>query len=173
MSGVGKTTIGREVYQQWKAIAPNTVFLDGDEVRRVFEHDRSDDCYTVEGRKKNADRIAAMCEWLDRQDINVVGCVLSLFHETRQWNRETYSNYFEVFIDAPMDVLIERDIKNLYKPALRGEVKNVVGVDIPFPPPASSDLTIDNRSDGIQVDQVARDILVEAQVLPQVQANAA
>jgi len=172
-SGVGKTTIGRKVHEQWKAISPNTVFVDGDEIRRVFQHDRTDDAYTITGRKKNADRIAALCEWLDRQNVNVVACVLSLFHETQQWNRETYSNYFEVFIDVPLEVLVERDIKNLYKPALAGKVKNVVGIDIPFEPPLLPDMTIDNRRDGICADVVAQTILQQAQVLPHSRVNAA
>lgn len=172
-SGVGKTTIGRKVYEQWKSIAPNTIFVDGDEIRRVFQHDRSEDAYSVDGRKKNADRIAALCEWLDRQNVNVVACVLSMFHETQQWNRETYSKYFEVFIDVPLEVLIERDIKNLYKPAIEGKVKNVVGIDIPFEPPLSPDLTIDNRKDGIQVEVVAHQILKKAHVLTHPEANAA
>jgi cytidine diphosphoramidate kinase len=64
-----------------------------------------------------------------------------------------------------MDILIDRDQKNLYKPALRGETKNVVGVDIPFAPPESPDMIIDNSQTGLDHSSSAREILHKAGVL--------
>ena len=57
LSGAGKTAIGRHLYELWKEEEPNTVFMDGDEIREIFKHDRGDEPYTIEGRKKNAERI--------------------------------------------------------------------------------------------------------------------
>lgn len=162
LAGSGKTTIGREVCRQWKMNAPNTVLVDGDEIRRIFKHDHAPRCYTVEGRRQNAERIAEICAWLDRQDVNVVCCILSIFHDVQRRNTETYSGYFEVFIDAPLETVIERDTKNLYGPALRGEASNVVGVDIEFEPPANPNMVIDNRADSLDAATVARDILARA-----------
>ena len=162
LAGSGKTTIGREVYRQWKMAAPNTVLVDGDEIRQIFKHDRAPHCYTIEGRRQNAERIAEICAWLDRQDVNVVCCILSIFHDIQRRNREIYSSYFEVFIDALLETVIKRDKKNLYDPALRGEANNVVGVDIEFEPPLGADMVIDNRADGLDAGTVARDILTRA-----------
>lgn len=164
MSGAGKTTLGRQVYEFWKSQACNTVFVDGDEIRQIFKQDQTPEAYSLERRAANADQIAQLCAWLDRQQINVVCCTLSIFEETRRWNRLQYSKYFEVYIHVPLEILTKRDRKNLYQPALRGELKNVVGVDIPFVPPRSSDLVIDNSSEGLDVATCARRILRDAGV---------
>jgi len=165
LAGSGKTTIGREVYRQWKMTARNTVLVDGDEIRQIFNHDRGPHCYTVEGRRQNAERIAEICAWLDRQEINVVCCILSIFRDIERRNRQIYSRYFEVFIDAPLDTVIRRDIKNLYGPALRGETNNVVGVDIEFKPPVNPDMVIDNRADGLDGSSIARNVLMRAEMV--------
>lgn len=144
MSGAGKSTIGRELYALWKPHAANTVLVDGDQVRAIFGQDRSPLDYTVEGRRKNAERIYEMCLWLDRQGINVVCCLLSIFPDVQACARQNYSSYFEVFVDVPLDILARRDDKGIYSPALTGTARNVVGVDIPFPPPPKADLVLDN-----------------------------
>ena len=70
LSGAGKSTIAREMHKQWQAKDPATVLIDGDEVRGIFKHDSGPEAYTTAGRRVNAERIAAMCVWLDRQNIN-------------------------------------------------------------------------------------------------------
>lgn len=158
MSGAGKSTIGRELYAQWKPCAPSTVLVDGDQVRAIFGQDRSPADYTIEGRRKNAERIYEMCLWLDRQDINVVCCLLSIFPEVQARARQQYSSYFEVFVDVPLDVLARRDDKGIYAPALAGTSCNVVGVDIPFPPPPQADLVLDNSAFATPPGELAREI---------------
>ena len=141
MSGAGKTVIGREVYKLLKAKRPNVVFLDGDIVRQIMGSDLG---HTIEDRRKNAWRISRLCRYLDSQGITVVCAILSIFHESQKWNREHIPQYFEVYVRAPFEILVERDSKGLYQQALAGEIKNVVGIDIEFPPPAHPDLIIEN-----------------------------
>lgn len=162
MSGAGKTTIGRRVWEQWRAKAPNTVFVDGDEVRALFRHDQRPDAHKLSGRRVNAERITDLCAWLDGQGINVVCCILSLFPDMRAGNRERYSRYFETYVKVPLDKLKQRDVKDIYAPALRGERTDVVGVDIAFPEPEAPDLIIDNGIDGLDPDETARHILTAA-----------
>lgn len=157
LAGSGKTTVGREIYANWKARDRATVFVDGDEVRDIFRHNRGDEPYSVEGRRQNAERIASLCAWLDRQDINVVCCILSIFEETREWNRANYREYFEVYLEAPLSALTSR--RHLYEEAEAGRMRNVVGVDIPFTPPASPDLVIDSGPDGESPEVAAKRIL--------------
>ena len=159
LSASGKTTLGREIYKQWKTKRPDTVLVDGDEMRRIFGQDNVTSSYTVEERKRNADRICELCAWLDRQGINVVCCILSLFEESRNWNRATYLKYFEVYIVVPMDVLFQRDVKGLYAKARSGEIKNVVGVDIPFTPPQHPDFVFNNSNNRSDFQDIAREIL--------------
>lgn len=162
LSGSGKTTLGREIVHQWKSCAPNTVLVDGDEIRRVFRQDTQAADYSLAGRRANAERILELCAWLDAQDINVVCSILSIFPDLRARNREQFQRYFEVYLNPPMQTLLERDTKGLYRKALAGEISNVVGVDIAFPPPLTADLEIDT-SQPTDVAELARHILKRAQ----------
>lgn len=162
LSASGKTTIGRELWKQWQATEPNTVFLDGDELRAVFGASAHPEPYSVEGRRANAERIAELCALLDRQGIHVVCAILSIFEDMREANRTRFSRYFEVFLDAPLETVERRDPKGLYAAARRGEMSDVVGVDIPFPTPTNPDLRIDNRSDDVAPSLLAARILAEA-----------
>lgn len=157
LAGSGKSTVGRAVYQKWKAMDPATVLIDGDEIREIFKHDRGDDAYTIEGRRANADRISQICALLDRQEINAVCCILSIFGDGQDWNRATYSKYLEVYLEAPEDELVER--RHLYREAREGRMTNVVGVDIPFTQPHAADMTFDSGRRGPGVEAIAKRIL--------------
>jgi len=165
MSGAGKTTIARKLRDLWSESYPNTVLVDGDEIREIMQQDQQKDSHTIAGRRKNAERITALCQWLDQQNINVVCSILSIFPDLRAQNRSNFSNYFEVFIDVPIEVLASRDTNNLYAPAMKGEVFDVVGIDIHFPVPEAPDLVIDNSKDGLDVEATAWEILEAAQAI--------
>lgn len=159
LSGSGKTTIGKEIYKMWKPISPNTVMVDGDEVRRIFQQDNDPSDFTLDARRKNALRISEICAWLDRQSINVICCILCLFDDVMLQNRDKFSNYFQVFLDTPMAVLKERDPKGIYKSAELGEIKNVAGLDIKFHPPSFSEMTLSTGLDAPEPESLARQIL--------------
>ena len=159
LSGSGKTTLGRAMVRHWRLTAPNTVLVDGDEVRRLFAHDRGEAPYSMDGRRLNAERMTALCEWLDGQGMNVVCCILSLFPEMRALNRQRFVRYAEVYLRAPVAVLSARDTKGLYAPALRGETQHVAGVDLPFPEPTAADLVIDTDGALPDIDALAAQTL--------------
>lgn len=156
MSGTGKTTVSKLVYEELKKEIPNLVRLDGDVLRDVFGNDAD---HTVEGRRKNAVRISNLTKMLADQGIHVIAAVLSIFPEWQSWNRENIADYAEVYMKASMDILKERDVKNLYKPALKGEIENVVGVDIPFPEPKNADLTVENDQYRENFDDIIQKVL--------------
>ncbi|MDA1100152.1 MAG: adenylyl-sulfate kinase [Proteobacteria bacterium] len=161
LSGAGKTTIARALHRQWQAEAPGTVLIDGDEVREIFRYDQGTEPYTQQGRRVNGERIAAMSAWLDSQNINAVVSILCIFPDILAANRHRYSNYFEVFVDAPLAALEARDGKGLYTAARRGDMANVVGIDIPFPKPAQPDLVVRNDGPSLDGEAVAADILTK------------
>jgi adenylylsulfate kinase len=165
LSGSGKTTLGREVKRQWSEKEPNTVLLDGDELRAFLQHDRTADAYTVAGRRLNADRAAALCEMLDRQGINVVCCMLAIFPDILALNRTRFRKYFEVFMDAPLEELQRRDVKGLYAAARAGRSANVVGIDIPFPRPVCPDMVIDSSGECTDIAVLATRVLATAGAL--------
>lgn len=150
LAGAGKTTLGRALYEQIKAADQATVFLDGDHMRAIMGQDLG---HSIEERRQNGLRICRLCQYLDRQNINVVCAILSLFEDQQRWNRQNYSDYFEVFIDVPMQVLAARDQKGLYSGAKGGRISNVAGFDIPFKRPANPDMTVGNEKGLGEIDR--------------------
>jgi adenylylsulfate kinase-like enzyme len=142
MYGSGKTTIGKALYEALKKKHNNVVFINGSDIRTIIGDELG---YTVEERLANAGRISRFCKFLNDQGIHVVCAMLSLFNETQTWNRENIEDYFEVYLEVSFDTLLKRDHKNLYRLALNGKIKNVVGVDIEFVPPKAPDIIINNN----------------------------
>ncbi len=141
LAGSGKTTIGREVYQQLKKKNNAVVFLDGDHFREIIGNSLG---YKREERLKVAYQISRMCKFLIDQNITVVCSTISLFKEIHQFNRLNFKNYIEVYIECTMDELILRDQKGIYSEAIKGVRKNVVGIDINFDYPAECHIIIEN-----------------------------
>lgn len=158
MSGSGKTTLGNEMYKILKSMDNNWVLLDGDMVRASLGEDLG---HSIEDRRKNAYRISNLCKLLDAQGINVIACVLSIFHDNQKYNREIFSCYKEIFLDVDFEKLVERDNKGLYQKALNGEINDFVGVDIEFVKPYAPDITIDNNEDGPDFNSLAYKIIKE------------
>jgi adenylylsulfate kinase-like enzyme len=158
LSGAGKTTIGNALYQQVKLNNDATVLVDGDGMRSIFKHESQQD-YSLEGRRISAERLQQICLWLDKQGIDVICCNLGIFDDINRNNREIFTDYKEVLIDVAIDTLISRDNKFLYKSALRGEQKHVVGIDIHYTPPSSPDLIIKNSQNTEDVDSYVEKII--------------
>ncbi|MEJ6396448.1 adenylyl-sulfate kinase [Yoonia sp. 208BN28-4] len=141
LSGAGKTTLADAVVARVRETAPNIVSLDGDVIRTVFHDDLGHD---MDSRRANSWRMMQLCKWLDDQDQHVVCAILSLFPEHRAELRKSVSSYYEVFIDAPLADLQDRDVKGLYARYAKGETSSVAGLDLTFPVPQTPDLTIRN-----------------------------
>lgn len=142
LSGSGKTTIGKAVYNQLKDKYINTIFLDGDSFREILGNDLT---YTPKDRLENAKRIHRMCKFLVSQNINVVCATMSLYKEIHELNRKEIKNYFEIFIECDINELIRRDQKKLYSKAISGEKSDVVGVNLPYDKPTNCDLILYNN----------------------------
>lgn len=140
LSGAGKTTLARRVVDECRGSTPNVVLIDGDEVRSMFGDDLG---YSLPDRLKNAERICRLCKFLDDQGIHVVCAILSLFPESREWNRRNLEHYYEVFIDTPIPDLQRRDSKGLYARYAAGQINNVAGLDLEFQRP-DADLLVEN-----------------------------
>lgn len=167
LSASGKTTASKYVYEELKKKAENVVLVDGDLIREIFS-DGVD--HSIEGRRKNAERISKLCYFLDRQGIHVVAAVLSIFPEWREWNRKKYSRYIECYVRADLDNIKRRDVRGLYRRADFGEEKNVVGYDIPFPEPVNQDLTISNDATMDEFIENIRELLV-SKLIPMMEAQ--
>ena len=141
LSGSGKTTIGKKVFDELKQTFNNTVFLDGDGFREILGDDLG---HTPKDRLENAKRISRMCKFLVSQEINVVCATMSLYKEVHELNRMEIKDYIEIFIECDIDELIRRDQKELYSKAINGKIKNVVGIDLPYDMPNLCELIVNN-----------------------------
>ncbi len=156
LSGAGKTTLAKEVVRLARQYIPNIALVDGDDLRTVWGDDLG---HSLSERKKNADRLNRFCSYLEQQNIHAVAAVLSLFEESREWNRIHLKNYYEVFIKTPLADLRKRDPKGLYAKAEQGEIK-LPGINLPFSEPAKPDIIINNTAS-------QKELLAYAQILVQ------
>jgi len=156
MYASGKSTLAEELKSILEIDHDNVLVLNGGSIRKILGNDLS---YTIEDRKQNAERISRICKYLNEQGMIVICAMLSIFEETRQWNRENIENYYEIYLDVSMAQLLERDSKNLYKKALNNLTNNVVGVDIEFIRPKNPDLIIDNNKYRKDLSPLAKKIM--------------
>ena len=147
LSGSGKTTLANKVIADANKMSSveskKSVLIDGDVIREVFNHDIG---YSMQDRLTNAKRICQLGKFLDSKGVNVICAILSIFPETRKWNRENIEDYYEVFIDTPIETLVSRDSKGIYSKFKNGEITEVAGMDIDFPVPKFADLVINNNA---------------------------
>ncbi|EAK2629526.1 adenylyl-sulfate kinase [Campylobacter coli] len=139
LAGSGKSTIGKALYEKLKQDHENIIYLDGDDLRDLL----GCHSYDKKGRIEVALKRSQFAKFLNNQGIIVVVTTISMFNEIYQYNRKNLKNYFEIYIKCSMEELIKRDQKELYTKALKGEIENVVGVDIKFDEP-SAHFVLDN-----------------------------
>lgn len=140
LSGAGKTTVGKALYEKIKDQKDNVVLLDGDALRNTIAADLG---YTKAERHESAERNVRLCKLLGDQGIDVVCCTICMFEDIRQWSRENNEKYVEVYLKVPMEVLKGRNQKNLYVEAQ----DNLVGLGIGMEEPEHPDLVITNNGD--------------------------
>lgn len=143
LSGAGKTTIGKSLYEIIASEKQKIIFLDGDELRKVFGNDLG---YSREDRIKCAKRYSRLCNLLASQGFDVICCTVSMFHEIRNWNRKQIKNYIEIYIKVSISTLEKRNQKGLYGDWKNGSQKNVVGLDLEVEYPEHPDFIIENNN---------------------------
>ena len=140
LSGAGKTTIAEIVERELRERSGKVEVLDGDIVRTNLSKGLS---FSKEDRDINVLRIGFVAELLKRNGVGVIVSAISPFKEARdQVRRSIGEDFIEVFVDAPIEVCAERDVKGLYKKAFAGEIPQFTGVSDPYEPPAAPELHI-------------------------------
>ena len=133
----GKTTVAKLIYEKLKKNYPNLVIIDGDEVRDLYDNKLG---YDLESRKKNMQRYIKLSKWLQKHNINIIAAINGAIQSDRDVLRKEINSYKEVYLNCTLETRIKRDKKKLYERALKGEIKNVLDVDIPFEKPINCDL---------------------------------
>ena len=131
LAGAGKTTFASELFKHLKQRHSNVILLDGDVFRAIF----GESGYEKEQRLVLARKLHALAGFLEQNDLIVIVAAIAAFDEIYALNRKNFKNYFEIYVKCDFDELVRRDKKGLYSGALKGEVKNVMGVDIEYDKP--------------------------------------
>jgi adenylylsulfate kinase len=150
LSGSGKSTLAIQLEAQLYAAGFKTYLLDGDNIRSGLNKDLS---FTDEGRVENIRRIGEVSKLFLDAGIIVLSAFISPFNEDRDQVKRIVGaeNYFEVFVNAPIEVCEQRDVKGLYKKARAGEVKNFTGIDSPYETPRTPHLTINTHLQSVEM----------------------
>ncbi|HKK71429.1 MAG TPA: adenylyl-sulfate kinase [Candidatus Krumholzibacteria bacterium] len=163
LSGAGKSSIARVLVDLWKRQRPQTVLLDGDDLRAAVDGRTAELSFTREARSRRETRTADLCAVLERQGFDVICALNSIEQSVRDRNRRCFDRYFEVYVSTPLDVCLTRDREQHYLAALRGERDDVVGLDLDYEAPRSPDMIVDNGHPAAEPALIARHIAGAAQ----------
>jgi adenylyl-sulfate kinase len=139
LSGAGKTTIASILERELRGRGSKVEVLDGDVIRTHLSKGLG---FSKEDRDTNIRRIGWVCEVLTRNDVVAIAAAISPYRTIRDELRERISRFVEVFVDVPLEVAIERDVKGLYKKALAGEIRQFTGVNDPYEPPLDPEVIV-------------------------------
>ena len=137
LSGAGKSTIAREVYNELWARGVKVELLDGDELRKELCKDLG---FTQEDRDENIRRVGVVASMLARNGVVVLVSVISPYRTGREEARRRFPHFLEVFVNAPLSVCEARDPKGLYRKARKGLIPRFTGIDDPYERPISPEI---------------------------------
>ena len=162
LSGSGKSTLAVQLEAALHAQGYKTYLLDGDNIRSGLNKDLT---FTDDARVENIRRISEVCKLFIDAGVILLSAFISPFRADRAQVKSIVGdeNYIEVFVDAPLEVCEQRDVKGLYKKARAGEVKNFTGISSPYEKPTHADVVI--ATDKMSVEE-SLDVLMKA-IVPQ------
>ena len=153
LSGSGKSTIANALEVELHARGMHTYILDGDNIRQGLNRDLG---FTDTDRVENIRRIAEVAKLMMDAGLIVMTSFISPFRRERDLARELIGseNFIEIFVDTPLEVCEQRDVKGLYKKAREGKIPNMTGVNSPYEAPHAADVTI--RTQEIPLEESVR-----------------
>ena len=151
LSGAGKTTLAGRLVPELRARGLRVEVLDGDEVRTNLSKGLG---FSKEDRDTNVRRIGYVARLLARNGVAAVTAAISPYAEVREEvRRAAYADgteFVEVYVECPLEVLAERDVKGLYKKALAGEIQGFTGVSDPYEAPPAPDVAVRTHEESIE-----------------------
>ncbi len=168
MSGAGKSTLAQAVAEELQRRGHRVEVLDGDEVRTNLSKGLG---FSKEDRDTNIRRIGYVCKLLARNGVIAISAAISPYREVRDEVRRQHERFVEVFVKCPLETLVERDVKGLYKKALAGEIPNFTGVSDPYEEPLSPEVVVESHIES--VDESLRKLLARLEDLGFISRNGA
>ena len=146
-SGAGKTTIANALAEILIRRGEKVEILDGDIVRTNLSKGLG---FSKEDRETNLMRIGFVCRLLSRNGVIAIAAAISPYDYIRKNLRKEDENFIEVFVNAPIEKCIERDVKGLYKKALAGEIKQFTGIDDPYEAPEDAEIEVHTDKETVE-----------------------
>ncbi|MBL1134085.1 MAG: adenylyl-sulfate kinase [Chloroflexi bacterium] len=147
LSGAGKTTIAVALEQELRARGLRVERLDGDTVREGLTRDLG---FSKEDRDKNIERVTFVAKLLSRNGVGVLASFISPYQATRDKVRQETTNFIEVYVNAPLQTCIDRDVKGMYAKAMAGQIKNFTGIDDPYEAPVNPEIEVNTDRQSLQ-----------------------
>lgn len=148
LSGSGKSTIANEIEIFLNRNGYHTYILDGDNTRKGINSDLD---FSEKSRKENIRRVGEIAQLFLDAGIIVLASFISPFREDREQVRNLVGkkNFIEIFVDCPLEICEQRDVKGLYAKARAGEIKNFTGINSPFEAPEHPDILIKSNEEDL------------------------
>lgn len=149
LSGSGKSTIANQLERKLYNLGIKTYSLDGDNIRSGLNKGLS---FTEEDRTENNRRIAEVAKLFMDAGLVTITAFISPLAEDRERAKEIIgaANFVEIFVNTPLSVCEERDVKGLYKKARQGEIENFTGISSPYEAPSTPDIEIRTENETIE-----------------------
>ncbi|KAM4636245.1 bifunctional 3'-phosphoadenosine 5'-phosphosulfate synthase 2 isoform 2-T2 [Discoglossus pictus] len=168
LSGAGKTTLGMALEEYLVTHGIPCYSLDGDNIRHGLNRNLG---FTSEDREENIRRIAEVAKLFADAGLVCITSFISPFTKDREEARKIHDaaglQFFEIFVDAPLDICESRDVKGLYKKARAGEIKGFTGIDSDYEKPVATDLVL--KTNLLSVNECIKqivDLLEERSIVP-------
>src|SRR5919199_6739409 len=142
LSGSGKSTLANLLVERLQGMGRNVELLDGDEVRKNLSQGLG---FSKADRDANIQRIAFVAKLLSRNGVIAITAAISPYREVRDAARAEIQDgapFIEVFVDCPLEVCEQRDVKGLYKKARSGEIAQFTGISDPYEAPEHPEITL-------------------------------
>ena len=137
LSGAGKTTITQALEKKLRESNYGIEVLDGDVVRTNLTKGLG---FSKADRDENIRRIGFVSHLLTRHGVIVLVSAISPYRDIRGEVRQKIGDFVEIFVNAPLAVCEERDVKGLYEKARKGEIKGFTGIDDPYEEPLNPEV---------------------------------
>jgi adenylyl-sulfate kinase len=140
----GKSTLAEIIAPELKRRGRGVEILDGDVVRTNLTKGLG---FSKEDRDENIRRIGFVCGLLSKHGAIAISAAISPYRSVRDEVRSKIENFIEVYVDTPLELCIQRDVKGMYKKALAGEMKNFTGISDPYEAPLHPEILIQTQKE--------------------------
>ena len=147
LSGAGKSTLANAIIGRLQEQGKRVEILDGDEVRTNLSKGLG---FSKEDRDTNIRRIGYVAHLLSRNGAVAITAAISPYRAIRDEVRQRIGDFVEVYVKCPLDTLVARDVKGLYKKALAGEIKEFTGVSDPYEEPLNPEIIVDSSRESVE-----------------------